>query len=49
MLDEELRGEMAELLDIDLPGDLERVFISSVSGFGLDKLKDIIWKALNDE
>ncbi len=49
MLDEELRTEMAELLDKDLPEDLDRVFISSVSGFGLDKLKDIIWKALNDE
>lgn len=49
MLDEELRTEVAELLDKELPKDLERIFISSVSGFGLDKLKDIIWKAINDE
>lgn len=49
MLDDELRTEMSDLLDKELPKDLERVFISSVSGFGLDKLKDIIWKALNDE
>lgn len=49
MLDEELRKEVSDLLDTELPEDLERMFISSVSGFGLDPLKDSVWKALNDE
>jgi GTP-binding protein len=49
MLDEELRTEMDEMLNEELPDDLERLFISAVSGYGLDKLKDIIWKAINDE
>lgn len=49
MLDDELRNEMNELLNKELPPELERIFISAVSGFGLDQLKDIIWKAVNDE
>lgn len=42
LLDEELESEIAN----DLP-DLPSVFISSVSGNGLTKLKDMIWKRLN--
>ncbi|MCU0361852.1 MAG: GTPase ObgE [Bacteroidales bacterium] len=42
MLDEELMGEIRK----DLP-DLPRVFFSSITGAGLDKLKDMIWSELN--
>ncbi len=49
MLDEELRTEMNELLQDELPKDLDRIFISSVSGLGIDQLKDTIWNAINDE
>lgn len=42
MLDEELMDEIRK----DLP-DLPRVFFSSVTGAGLDKLKDMIWSVLN--
>ncbi len=49
MLDDELMTEINELLDKELPENLQRIFISAVSGLGLEKLKDIIWKAINDE
>jgi GTPase len=42
LLDEELMDEIRK----DLP-DLPRVFISSVTGHGLNSLKDMIWKVLN--
>jgi GTP-binding protein len=42
MLDEELMGEIRK----DLP-DLPRVFISSITGQGLNTLKDMLWKELN--
>lgn len=48
MLDDELREEMSALINKDLPSDLPWMFISSVSGYGLDALKDTIWKALNN-
>jgi GTP-binding protein len=48
MLDEELMKEMGEELDKELPQNVNRLFISSVSGFGLDKLKDTLWKSLNE-
>ena len=41
MLDEELMKEMKEQLP-----DIETIFISSVTSFGLDKLKDAIWRKL---
>lgn len=41
--------ELVEMLKEELPSDLPVVFISSVSGFGLDELKDILWKELNSE
>lgn len=41
LLDEELMREIEK----DLP-DIPSVFISSVTGKGLDKLKDILWKEL---
>ena len=42
MLDEELTDEIRK----DLP-DLPRVFFSSITGQGLDRLKDMLWKVLN--
>ncbi|MDX9810898.1 MAG: GTPase ObgE [Bacteroidales bacterium] len=42
LLDQELRDEIR----LDLP-DLPRVFFSSVTGEGINTLKDMIWKLLN--
>lgn len=43
MLDEQLMKEMER----DIPNDLPFVFISSVSQFNLEKLKDLIWQAIH--
>lgn len=45
LLDEELM----EMLRETLPEDLPVVFISSVTGFGLNDLKDVLWRELNAE
>jgi ferrous iron transport protein B len=45
LLDEEL----IEMLRETLPTDLPVVFISAVTGQGIDDLKDILWKELNAE
>lgn len=45
LLDEEL----IEMLKETLPEDLPVVFISSVTGQGINELKDILWKELNSE
>ena len=45
MLDDELIAEIANTL----PDDVPHVFISSVSGQGLTSLKDILWRAINDD
>lgn len=45
LLDEELIGMIRETLPTDLPV----VFISSVTGYGLDELKDVLWGRLNSE
>ena len=45
LLDEEL----IEMLKETLPQDLPVVFISAVTGFGLDELKDVLWRELNAE
>ncbi len=45
MLDEELM----EAIRKELPDDLPSVFISSITGMGLNELKDILWLTLNDE
>lgn len=42
MLDEELMDEMKA----DVPKDIPSLFISSVSQYNLDKLKDMIWHQL---
>ena len=45
LLDEEL----IEMLKDTLPDDLPVVFISSVTGLGLNELKDVLWRELNSE
>ena len=45
MLDDELMDEMSA----HLPEGVEHVFISSVTGFGISTLKDMLWRAINDE
>lgn len=44
-----LDDELIEMLRETLPTDLPVVFISSVSGYGLEELKDVLWKELNSE
>ncbi len=43
MLDEELMKEMTR----EIPKNIPYAFISSVSNFNLDKLKDLIWQAIH--
>lgn len=45
MLDDELTEEMKKLI----PNDIQTVFISSVTGLGIQELKDLIWTELNKE
>ena len=45
LLDEELMDMLRETL----PNDLPVVFISSVTGFGIQELKDVLWRELNAE
>jgi GTP-binding protein len=45
LLDEELMQMLSE----GLPTDLPVVFISAVTGFHLDELKDVLWRELNAE
>ncbi len=46
MLDDELMGEMKVILDKDL--DVPYLFISSVAQKGIQDLKDLLWKLLNE-
>ena len=41
-------NELQEMLSKELPEKIETVFISSVAHKNIDKLKDLIWKALNE-
>lgn len=45
MLDDELREEIAKTL----PDGVPHVFISSVTGYGITELKDMLWRAITDE
>ena len=45
MLDEELKTAIKKELPIDIP----HIFISSVTGQGLQELKDILWNALQEQ
>ena len=44
-----LDDELIEMLKETLPDVLQVVFISAVTGQGLEELKDILWKELNSE
>ena len=44
-----LDDELIEMLKENLPEDLPVVFISSVTGKGLEELKDVLWRELNSE
>jgi len=43
-----LDTELESMLKKTLPKKIPHIFISSYSGKGLDKLKDILWKSLNE-
>ncbi|MDR0832867.1 MAG: GTPase ObgE [Candidatus Symbiothrix sp.] len=45
MLDDELEEEIAK----DLPVDIPHIFISSITHKGIIKLKDLLWKELNNQ
>lgn len=42
-----LDDELTEQMKADVPKDLPSIFISSVSQYNLDKLKDLLWQAIN--
>ena len=44
MLDDELKNEIIK----ELPDNIPYIFISSITGENLSKLKDLLWKELND-
>ncbi len=44
-----LDDELIEMLKSTLPEGLPIVFISSVTGFGLNELKDVLWEEMNSE
>ena len=44
-----LDDELVKMLRETLPDDLPCVFISSVTGQGLDELKNVLWQELNSE
>ena len=44
-----LDDELIEMLKETTPGDIPVVFISAVTGQGLNELKDILWRELNSE
>ena len=44
LLDDELKEELKS----ELPGGIPYVFVSSFTGEGLEKLKDLLWQALNE-
>ena len=44
-----LDDELIEMLRDTLPTDLSVVFISAVTGSGIEELKDLLWKELNAE
>ena len=44
-----LDDELIEALSEDLPEGIPYLFISAVAGKGITELKDLLWKALNEE
>jgi len=49
MLDEELQTELKTDLDKRFNNEIEYQFISSVTGYQIQQLKDKIWEAINEE
>ena len=45
LLDEELIAAIEK----ELPRNIPRIFISSITGLGLPELKDLLWKVLNEQ
>ena len=45
MLDEELKSAIKK----ELPADVPHIFISSVTMFHIQELKDLLWKVLNEQ
>lgn len=45
IIDEELMAEMEK----SMPKGIPCIFISSITGYGLERLKDMLWTAINDE
>ncbi len=43
-----LDAELMEALEAELPADIPHVFVSSVSGYHIAELKDLIWKTLHE-
>jgi GTP-binding protein len=43
-----LDAELKEAIAAELPADIPHTFISSQSGEGLQELKDILWKTLQE-
>lgn len=43
-----LDDELIEAIEKQLPADVPHIFISAVSGMNIDKLKDLLWKEIND-
>ena len=44
-----LDEEWVEMLRETLPAEVQAVFISSVTGMGLEELKNVLWRELNSE
>lgn len=44
-----LDAELKENISKEMPADVLHLFISSVTGDGLQKLKDVLWKKLNEQ
>ena len=44
-----LDQELMDMLREELPKDLPVIYISAVTGFGIQELKDILWEELNSE
>ena len=44
LLDDELKEELAQ----ELPDEIESIFISSITQSGIDQLKDVLWRTIND-
>ena len=44
-----LDDELVDMLQATIPTDVPVVFISSVTGQGVDELKDVLWQELNSE